>query len=179
MTKSIALLRAVNVGGKNAIAMARLREIMAGLGCTDVTTLLQSGNLVFSSYATDEHALVTLLEGAIASELGLDVKVVLRAQDELEAVVAGNPFLAEKADPARLHVTFLAAHPRARSVEQLNADSFLPDECVVKGREVYLHCPHGYARTKLSNEAFERWFGVTATTRSWSTVVKLNALVHA
>lgn len=179
MTKSIAFLRAVNVGGKNAIAMPKLRAIMAGLGCTDVTTLLQSGNVVFSSYATEEHALVTLFEGAIASELRLDVKVVLRTPEELEAVVAGNPFLAEKVDPARLHVTFLAARPNARSVEKVNAESFLPDECVVKGREVYLYCPGGYAHTKLSNEALERWFGVTATTRSWSTVVKLNALVHA
>ena len=155
--------------------MADLRELFDALGAEDVTTYVQSGNVVFTSRAAARE-LPPVIERRIRSDLGLDVKVLVRTKSELAKVVAGNPFTGGGRDASKLHVTFLAEKPARARVDALDPGVAAPDELRVVGREVYLHCPNGYGRSKLTNAFFEQKLGVAATTRNWRTVSKLAEL---
>lgn len=173
MNTYVALVRGLNVGGRAKLRMDELRALFAALGHADVTTYIQSGNVVFKSPVDRPSELAHGVEERIAGDLALPVTVLVRTRDELAQVVRGNPFLDRRADVAKLHVTFLAAVPDAVPVRELNGQRFDRDELRVVGREVYLHCPDGYGRTKLSNTFLERRLGVAATTRNWKTVTTL------
>jgi uncharacterized protein (DUF1697 family) len=176
---SVALLRGINLGGRNKIGMADLRELFAALGCEDVSTYVQSGNVVFRSSVASASKLTRAIEERIGSDLGLDVTVLLRTKAQLAEVAGGNPFDERTVDPATLHVTFLAEKPDPARVRALDPARGRPDEFRVVGREVYLHCPNGYGRTKLDNAYFEKQLAVAATTRNWRTVTKLAELASA
>jgi uncharacterized protein (DUF1697 family) len=169
----VALLRGINLGARNKVAMADLRALLAELGAADVATYLQSGNAVFKS-AGRRGELAAAVEQGLRRDLGVDVKVLLRTRKELESVVGANPFA--RRDAKALHVTFLDGKPEATKVKRLDARRSEPDEFRVVGREVYLHCPNGYGRSKLSNAYFEKELGVAATTRNWKTVTALAEL---
>ncbi len=176
----VAMLRGVNVTGHHKVSMSDLRALVETLPADDVRTYVQSGNVVFESCAPDGANIAHDLEARIQAQLGLHVAVVVRTSDELDQVRSGNPFLSGGRDPARLHVTFLAALPgpdRVRSMETA-ANAAAPDECRLLGHHVYLHCPDGYGRTKLNNAFFERKLAVTATTRNWRTVTNLTEMAH-
>ena len=175
MAVYVALLRGINLGARNRISMAGLREVFAALGAQDVKTFLQSGNVVFRS-SKARGALVKAVEGSIARDLGLEITVLLRTPQELAKVIADNPFAKRKA--SALHVTFLASPPKAARVRERDPHAFSPDEFRVTRSHVYLHCPNGYGRSKLSNAFFERRLGVPATSRNWNTVTKLTELVR-
>lgn len=170
--KCVALLRGINLGSTNKIKMADLRQLFADLGHDDVQTYLQSGNVVFSA-GTDPEKLVGPIEKAIHDELGLTVTVLLRTGPDLTKTLRANPYLDRQDDLAKFHVTFLNEAPnpgRASAVQIPGGESA---EFTLTGREVYLHCPDGYGRTKLNNAFFEKKMGVAATTRNWRTVVAL------
>lgn len=168
----VALLRGVNVGG-NALPMARLRELCVDLALRNARTYVQSGNLVFEAAGTAEQWARTL-EQALAGESRLPVTVLVRTDAEMAAVVARNPFLGEAGvDPARLHVTFLKKTPAKTALAALKTIEAGPDRWKLTGREIYLHCPDGYGRSKLANNALEKVLGVAATTRNWRTVATL------
>lgn len=174
MTVFIALLRGVNVGG-NALSMERLRALCGQLGGTDVQTYVQSGNLVFDAADSALHWSAALAR-ALAGETRLPVTVIVRTAAEMAKVVAGNPFLNEKGvDPAELQVTFLEQAPAKAAQRALDALAARggADRHALSGKEIYLHCPHGYGRTKLSNTALEKALDLRATTRNWNTVKKL------
>ena len=114
-----ALLRGINVGGRNAIPMPELRALCLELGHRDVVTYLQSGNLVFGS-GDDPDAIVTGIQGSIAERLGLEISVVLRTHPELAAIAAGSPF--DQDDPRKLHVLFLSEQPAAAALATLDPD---------------------------------------------------------
>lgn len=171
----VALLRGINLGSRNRVAMADLRALVTGLGHEDVSTYLQSGNVVFRA-AGRAADLRLALEGGIRGELGLDVTVLLRTKGELATLVAGNPFTEKAKAPTTLHVTFLAEAPKRARIRDLDPQVGEPDEFQVAGRDVYLHCPNGYGRSKLGNALFERRLGVAATTRNWKTVTSLAEL---
>jgi uncharacterized protein (DUF1697 family) len=170
-----ALLRGINLGARNKIAMGDLRKLVAELPADDVTTYVQSGNVVFESTAAADE-LAPAIEREIESRLGLDIRVLVREPAELEGLVANNPFVARASDQKQLHVTFLAERPAPANVEQLDPGHSPPDEFRVVGREVYLYCPNGYGPSKLSNAYFEKKLGVAATTRNWRTVTALAEL---
>ncbi len=174
----VALIRGINLGARNRVSMADLRALVEGLGCEEVRTYVQSGNVVFRSRA-GAAKLRRELEDAIRRTLGLDVTVLVRTKAELTRVAARNPFRAAGADPATLHVTFLAERPDRGRVRELSERSVDPDELRVDGAQVYLHCPNGYGRSKLGNDFFERALGVPATTRNWRTVTALAELAGA
>jgi uncharacterized protein (DUF1697 family) len=173
MTTYVALLRGINVGGRTRVGMDDLRRLFVALGHADVKSYVQSGNVLFSSPVEESSRLVGDIQRRIARDLGVTVTVLLRTKDDLARVVANNPFLSRETDPAKLHVTFLADAPDHERVARLDTPSGGPDEFSLAGREVYLHCPHGYGRTKLNNAYLERRLGVAATTRNWNTVTKL------
>jgi uncharacterized protein (DUF1697 family) len=166
------MLRGINVGGHAKVAMADLRREVADLGYDDVRTYIQSGNVLFRASGS-AAALQSAIEERLEGHFALPIKVVLRTDAQLAAVVEHNPLVGGGRDPARLHVTFLASKPPAARVAGLDGEAFSPDEFRIVGREVYLHCPQGYGNTKLNNTFFERKLGVGATTRTWRTVTTL------
>jgi uncharacterized protein (DUF1697 family) len=170
---SVALLRGINLGARNKIAMADLRSLFEDLGAQDVATYVQSGNVVFKS--TDSAAdLTAAIETEIKRRFSLDITVLLRTKAQLAKVVAGNPFAGKQ--PNTLHVTFLAETPARPRLRSLEPDPGGSGEYRVSGREVYLHLPDGYGRSKLSNAFFEKQLDVRATTRNWKTVTSLAEL---
>lgn len=173
MATCVAMLRGVNVGARNKLNMKDLEVCFAKLGHTSVVTYIQSGNVVFHSRSSRPTAVVAGIEERLRHDLGLEVAVLLRTKDELVDVARSNPFLRSGADPACSHVTFLAEIPDAALVRTVEAFDGAPDELHIRGREVFLHCPTGYGRTKLNNGFLERKLRVTATTRNWKTVTKL------
>jgi len=170
----VALLRGVNVGGRS-VPMGELRELFRGLGHADVTTYIQSGNVLFASPRDDAAALADEIRGAIAAELGHRVTVILRTPSALERVLAHNPFAAQ-GETNRLYVTFLDGAPDPAMVAGLDTTAGGADAFRIQGHEVYVWCPTGYGRTVLSNEFFERRLKIAATTRNWRTVTRLAEL---
>ena len=173
-----ALLRGVNLGAHNRIRMPELRALVEGLGGTDVSTYLQSGNVVFRSDRA-AAALAKAIEQSIRSELGLDIAVVIRTRTQLERLVAGNPFGRPKEKESSLYVTLLEKKPDAKRIRKLREESFDPERFELAGENVYLFFPNGYGRSKLSNALLERRLGVAATTRNWRTVTALAELTAA
>jgi uncharacterized protein (DUF1697 family) len=169
----VAMLRGVNVGAKNRITMPALAQVFEDLGHADVVTYIQSGNVVFRSPVKTERTVARKIEQRIEADLGCDVAVLLRSKEELARVVKANPFLRKKADPKYLHVTFLAEEPDAALVRGAKEYDAGKDEFVVRGRDVYLHCPGGYGTTKINNGFFEKRLQAIATTRNWNSVTKL------
>jgi uncharacterized protein (DUF1697 family) len=176
--KHVAFLRAINVGARNRVAMADLRELMEGLGYGEVRTHLQSGNAVFTAPgAASPERLAGEIEGALAEQVGLAVKVLVRSRSELERAIAANPLLDVAEDHARLLVTFLSRTPDREAVSELAPAEFEPDVFAVGEREIYAWYPEGVRATKLSNAFWERRLGVVATGRNWNTVTRLLELL--
>jgi uncharacterized protein (DUF1697 family) len=168
----VALLRGINVGGKNKLPMADLRELVTALGHEDVVTYIQSGNIVFRSTLKPAKVATDIAAG-IAKGFGLRVPVIVRTRAELAQVAKNNPYLAPGADVAKLHVTFLADEPAATSIATLDPERCPPDEFIVKGKEIFMLLPNGMGRTKLTIDYFEKRLGTQGTARSWNTVNKL------
>jgi uncharacterized protein (DUF1697 family) len=166
-----AFVRGINVGGHRPVAMGDLRSVFGKLGLGNVRTLLQSGNVVFTTTDSAAH-LRTVIEGSCRAQLGLDVSVMLRTESEMTKVVAGNPFAEAASDPAKVHVLFLADKPAPAAVAKLDPHRFAPDEWVLDGRHVYVWYPNGAGRSKLRLE-----LGTPATARNWNTVTKVLALM--
>ena len=178
MTTFAALLRGVNVGGKNKISMPDLKSSFSSLGLEDVVTYIQSGNVVFRSPARGAQKLAAGIERQLAKDFGVDVTVVLRTAAELEKIAKGNPFAKGKPDLSKLHVVFLDRAPAKGAVAELDPERSPPDEFDVRGREIYLRLPTGMGRTKLTGDYFERRLAVAATARNWKTLQKLLELTR-
>ena len=178
-----ALLRAVNVGGNSKIAMADLRTLLTSLGFDDVSTLLQSGNAVFTAPETDPGALAMKIEAALAAELGLTSRVLLRGHAELAAVVAANPFPTAEEEPAKHLVQFLFEPLSAQARETIaafDATPWAPEEFQLGDGVIYFRFPSGIGRsvldaafTKHLTASFPKAVRPVMTGRNWNTVRKL------
>lgn len=173
MARSVALLRGINVGGGNKIAMAELRAIAGGLGWANVATYIQTGNVVFDAESADEATLAAALAEALSEKADLSVPIVVRPAPDLVRIANSHPMAESEADHRLLHVQLLDRVPDPERVELVAVDGFRPDTWVLDGREVYAHYPGGSGRSKLSIEVFERAWGVTATARNLRTIRKL------
>jgi len=170
--RQIVLLRGINIGPNNRIAMPALRELLAGAGFEEVRTYVQSGNVVLATRRRPD-AVAKACEELIAAELGLDIPVVVRTRDELAEVVRRNP-LGDVADnPKRYQVSFLDAEPDAKAVEKLAALAVEGERIEAIGREIYAWHPDGIARSKLWAGLAGKGLGVKATARNWTTVTTL------
>jgi uncharacterized protein (DUF1697 family) len=171
----IALLRGINLGGRNRLPMKDLVVALSAAGCTDVRTYIQSGNVVFRA----RPAVARRVPGVVAeltARLGFHAAVMTRTADALRDVARSNPFLRAGAAPEGLHVAFLADAPSAARVAALDPSRSPPDAFEVRGREIYLHCPNGFGRTKLGTDYFDAKLATTSTVRNWRTVLTLLAL---
>jgi uncharacterized protein (DUF1697 family) len=179
MQTYISILRGINVGGKKKIKMDELKAVCESLGFENVRTYIQSGNVVFDSLVPDQPEISAALENRLAEIYGFQVTVLIRDRNAYQRVIDGNPFLDEPAiDPRALLVTFLSQEPSQSALDDIepapdDADQYRFSE---SKQEVYLHCPDGYGRTRLSNNFFEKKLGVAATTRNWNTVGRLHEM---
>lgn len=174
----VALLRGINVGGKNILPMKDLAKMFADAGCTNVRTYIQSGNVVFEGPA-QAAGLGENVAGKIEKRFGFKSPVVLRTLQELSRTVQGNPFLSAGIDHKWLHVYFLANAPHAKAIAGLDPKRSTPDVFHVRGQEIYLHLPNGMARTKLTNAYFDSKLSTICTARNWATVLKLAEMMKA
>jgi uncharacterized protein (DUF1697 family) len=177
-TTHLALLRGINVGGKNKLPMDVLLEMFIEAGCKDVRTYIQSGNVIFNA---SKHVSARISDGIttrIAERLGYRTPVILRTTEQLRDVACRNPFLEAGAAQETLYVMFLANTPSALQVEKLDPNRSPPDAFRVRGQEIYMHLPDGVANSKLTNAYFDAKLATTGTSRNWRTVTKLLELME-
>lgn len=175
----IALMRGLNVGGKNRLPMVELAAVFEEAGCTELRTYIQSGNVLFGASASLAKRLPKLVQSKIARDYGYQVPVVLRRARELQKLAAASPFSRAEYDPKNLYLMCLASMPTAAQVASLDPERSIPDEFVVQGDNVYLHLPNGAARSKLTTAYFDKKLGTTSTVRNWNTLSKLIELSAA
>jgi uncharacterized protein (DUF1697 family) len=173
----VALLRGVNVGGKNMLPMKELGEIFTAAGCAAVRTFIQSGNVVFRAAPSLAARLPRSIPTRIEERFGHKPPVILRSAEQLSATVRANPFLQAGAEEQMLHVLFLADEPAPELVQKLDPARSPPDTFAVRGQDVYLCLPNGAARTKLTNAYFDSKLSTISTGRNWRTVLKLRDLM--
>jgi uncharacterized protein (DUF1697 family) len=179
MSRVVALLRAVNLGPHQKVSSAQLKELAAGLGFEDPATLLNSGNLVFEAGARKPDGLEKKLEAESARRLGLATSYFVRTGQDLEGLVARNPFPDVAADdPSHLVVLFLKKPPTAAGLNSLRAAIVGRERIEVDGRHVVAHYVDGIGESKLTNKLLEKHLGAEATGRNWNTVLKLRALLQ-
>jgi uncharacterized protein (DUF1697 family) len=187
MATHIALLRGINVGGRNKVSMADLRAVVAGLGHTEVATYIQSGNVLFTSGEADTEALAAALEEAIAGNLGVKPAVVVLSRDDLARAVRDNPY-PDEPNPKMVHAVFFRGTVPVGAAEAIEAGQRRAaergsgkDTAQVAGGTLYLHTPDGFGRSELALFLLVRSASPVAagTARNWSTVTKLLSLCDA
>ncbi|HEY8291054.1 MAG TPA: DUF1697 domain-containing protein [Thermomicrobiales bacterium] len=178
-TTYLALLRGINVGGKNKLPMKDLIAMFVAAGCRDVRAYIQSGNIIFNAEPGIVTPIPDVITARIAEQLGYRVPIVLRTAGEMGEIMRHNPFVAAGADENTLHVLFLADRPSADRVSGLDTDRSPPDEFIVRGQEVYLCLPNGAGRTKLTNAYFDTKLATVSTGRNWRTVTTLLAMMES
>jgi uncharacterized protein (DUF1697 family) len=175
MNVYIALLRGINVGGKNRLPMKELAAILEGVGAQKVRTYIQSGNAVFVHKDADGSTLSARIGKEVGKRHGFEPQVLLLSLDDLDQAIRRNPFPEAEKDPVTLHVGFLAgvpAHPDVKALEAVRGER---ERFRLVGRVFYLHAPDGIGRSKLAARA-ERLLGVPMTDRNWKSVVAIRAL---
>ena len=172
----VALLRGINVGGKNRLPMAELRDVFSAVGCTGVNTYIQSGNVVFEAAPNLIERVPELVARAIGQRFDIATALIVRSSNELQQVATSNPF-DTSGDPRFLQVAFLEDIPSAEAVAGLDPERSPQDVFAVRGRNVYLHYPNGTARSKLTNEYLTRQLQTASTMRNWRTVLALLEMV--
>jgi uncharacterized protein (DUF1697 family) len=173
--RQIVLLRGINLGARNRIAMPELRRVLGDTGYDDVRTYLQSGNVVLSSDEAPAE-LARECERVIEEAFGLDIDVVVRTRNDLAKVVRRNPLGGVATNPKRYQVSFLSEKLDRAKLQELEALAVDPERFVAIGRELYAWHPEGVARSKLWARLAGKGLNVTATARNWTTVTSLLAL---
>jgi uncharacterized protein (DUF1697 family) len=184
MPRYVALLRGINLGSRNRVAMADLRQLTEGLGHAEVVTYIQSGNVLFTSADTDCGALADALEQAIARSLAVRSAVVVLSRGDLARVIADNPF-PDEADPRCLHAVFrrqaltsgaVAAVEEAQRRARAKGSR---DEAVPVGRALFLRTPDGLGRSELAAQLARSGVQADGTARNWTTVTRLMAMLDS
>jgi uncharacterized protein (DUF1697 family) len=172
VARFVVLLRGINLGSRNRIAMPALREALEDDGFADVATYLQSGNVVLAASGSAADV-GKRCERVIEKSFGLDIDVVVRTRAQLARVVELNPLDDVAKNPKRYQVSFLSAKPSATVVRKLEEVAAPSERVVCSGREIYAWHPDGVARSRLWTMLAGRGLGVTATARNWTTVASL------
>ncbi len=170
----LALLRGINVSGKNPIKMKEFQGFLQENGFSTVTTYIQSGNIVLKSQATDNKTISDKISTLIKNKYGYDVPIIVLQQAELETIVKNNPFNEQATEEAtKVLVSFLTDSPSPELLQKFLANTYPTEEYKFEGKHVYLFCKNGYGKAKINNNFIESKLKVLATTRNWKTVLKL------
>lgn len=178
MGKHIAILRGINVSGQKIIKMDVLKKQMEELNFKNVSTYIQSGNIIFETETSDKSVIAKQISGKIKQEYGFEVPVIVKNQADLAFALQNNPFIIKRNEHIDiLHVTFLSGIPVPDHLRSIESVDYKPDEFFADRDIVYVCCPNGYGRTKLNNNFFESKLKLQATTRNWKTILKLYELI--
>jgi uncharacterized protein (DUF1697 family) len=189
MATHVALLRGINVGGRNKVPMADLREVVSSLGHTGVTTYIQSGNVLFTTGSASTGELAAALESAITDRFGIRASVVVLSRDDLARILQDNPH-PDEPNPKLVHVVFPNGEPPAGLLDRIAAAQSAaaakgsPDTVTAIGPALFLHTPDGFGSSELAQSLFriisppakEKRAVLAATARNWATATKLLAL---
>ena len=176
----VCLLRGINVGGHNKIKMADLKEALTKIKLKNILTYIQSGNLIFEGARSKPQTIANKVKKRIFEVFEIDVPVLCVTLEDFQTIARKHPFENKASEIKHLHVTFLREEPQRKLLNQLKKTTAdFPDEYSLGQRCVYLHCPTGYLKTKLTNNFFEKQLAVSATTRNWNTISKMNALIRS
>jgi uncharacterized protein (DUF1697 family) len=178
MKTCVALLRGINVGGKNILPMNELVAMLEGLGAINVKTYVQSGNAVFRTAAKDLLRLAGELTAEIKKIRGFEAYVLILELDAIEDAIRKNPFPEAQADPKALHLGFLASPPSNPDMAKLDSLKKESERFRLVGSVFYLHAPEGVGRSRLAASA-EKLLGAPMTDRNWRTVCKVRELANA
>lgn len=178
MGKYISILRGINVSGQKKILMADLKALYEALKFKDIITYIQSGNVIFDSISQDKAHIKATIESAIAENYNFQVPVDVRTLSEYEVILENFPFkdITLEEDGSKALITFLSHRPTAENFTQAQKYAASSERMECHDRVIYLHCPDGYGKSKLSNLFLEKKLGVMATTRNWKSVSKLYEL---
>ena len=172
----IALLRGVNVSGRNLLKMQELRKCLDKIGFKNTRTYVQSGNIIFQSEILSSVTLAQMISESISRDFGLEVPVLVKTLSEIIAAIEENPFLPDQAEnPESLYLTLLERKPEETQLEFI-PDQSGPDRFIIINDRIYLYCPGGYGKTKFTNTFFEKKLKTIATTRNWNTLLQLHAM---
>jgi uncharacterized protein (DUF1697 family) len=174
MALLVSFLRGINVGGHNMISMSELKALYENMGFKNISTYIQSGNVIFESDTID--GLSEKISKKIKETFQLNIPVILRNQKELQNILERNPF--KGIDTKKSHVLLLSENLTAQQSESLNTFTFEPDRFFISGKEIFLHYPNGVARTKLTSVFFEKKTGLVATARNLNTIEELTMLLQ-
>lgn len=177
MAVQVALFRGINVGKAKRVAMADLRALLEALGFTQVRTLLNSGNAVFEAGRTAPAANAKRIAAALIERTGVTANVLVLTVQELDAAIAGNPFVARMDDPSRMLLGFLTTDADPAPLRAL-ADTD-KTYCSLGPHAFYLWCPDGILESTVANALVGAKFRDALTTRNWATACKLQALAKA
>lgn len=178
MTTYISILRGINVSGQKLIKMDALRRSYENMGFQQVTTYVQSGNVIFTANETDVNTLEQKISQQIEKDFGYKVPVIVLTFNKLKQIIGNNPFLKDlNKDQAYLYVTFLSSKPDHYDKKIIEDKKQQEEEIRFSDNAVYLYCPNGYGRTKLNNNFLEAKLKVGATTRNWKTTMELFKIV--
>lgn len=177
MTTYLALLRGINVSGQNVMPMAKLQQSLSSLGFEKIQTYLQSGNVIFDAEKSLESTLAASIANRIKQDFNYAVPVLVIPHAALTKIAHANPLWPEAGGDEKLfHCTFLFQAVPQATFKALTLPAAEGERAELVGQTVLLHCPHGYGRSKLNNNYFERALKVSATTRNWRTVLQLQLL---
>lgn len=176
MPTYISMLRGINVSGQKLIKMDALKNLYESLGFEEVITYVQSGNVVFRAEECDTKLLAQKLSVKIKEVFEFDVDVIVKTINDYQLIVDRNPLVKDSdKELSSMYVTFLSSIPEKVDLKALEAKKQEDEEVVISDEVIYLYCPGGYGKTKLTNNFFESKLKVVATTRNWKTV---NALLE-
>jgi len=172
------MLRGINVSGQKKIKMADLKSLYELLGFQNVVTYIQSGNVIFDSSVSRKNEISSMIERSIQRRYNFSVPVIVRTCCDFSDVIENCPFgkinLAENG--TKILVTFLSVSPKKSNITDFLNYVVPPEKIIIKGKVIYLHCPNGYGKSRLSNSFIENKLEVKATTRNWKSINKLHEL---
>lgn len=172
MQTYIALLRGINVGGKNILRMKELRQSLLEIGLLNVRTYIQSGNVAFESQPASEELLIRQIRAAIQDRHALSLSVLVLTQESFKDALKNNPYASWSVEPKNIHLYFLASAPATAALENARALATNTENCAIVGKVFYLCTPEGVARSKLAAGA-ETALGVSTTARNLRSASKI------
>jgi uncharacterized protein (DUF1697 family) len=172
----VALMRGINVGGKNMLPMKDLVGMFEKAGCTDVRHYIQSGNIVIGAKPSVAKTIADVIAKGVEKKFGFAVPVIVRTRKEIDAVVDDNPFLKAGTDVERLHVVFLKDRPTAEMAKILDPNRSPGDFFEVRGADIFLSITSA-AKTKITNAWLDSKLKTVSTARNWRTVLKLREML--
>lgn len=181
MTSYVSLLRGINVSGQKKINMKDLKSLYESLGFMKTSTYIQSGNVVFTSSDTTESKLKALIEESLSKRYGFEVPVIILTKNNVLQALNMLPF--EDVSPefhgSQTLFSFLSKNVENNKIEDFNRYLSSTEQLYMNNDVVYLYCPDGYGKTKITTNLLEKKLNVIATTRNWKTMLKINSMLQA